>query len=156
MIDRSRFLVIFLIMLCIGSSAQAGEPTLTIHQFPNTEYEAVIKNDTDVFCFVKVNPSSSVIVTGTKVLIESPANEFPVVCIEPVPPTKYFEESAHIGVLTPGVYTVSWVQPGDFSLSTQLRVSELNPDPIPSSSLWSLILLALVILAVSRPFVRQR
>jgi hypothetical protein len=148
-----KFLVIFslLFLLCTNSFAQI-EPdqfALSVRQLPSGEYEAVMIYGTDVFCFLAVTPASSVEIVGSEVTIKSPESDEPIYCITPPPPYQFFEETALIGELGPGNYTVSWIQPEAFSLSIPLRVGVPGDSPIPSNSTWALALLILGVLAVA-------
>lgn len=140
-----------LFLLCTSSVAQDGSENyvLTVRKLPNAEYEAVISYDTDVFCFLAVTPAASVEVIGSEVRIVSPVSDKPIYCFTPPPPYYYFEETALIGDLAPGNYTVTWVQPEAFSLSTPLGVGLSGESSIPSNSTWALFLLILGILAVA-------
>ncbi|MBT8353796.1 MAG: hypothetical protein KJO60_04680 [Desulfofustis sp.] len=139
------FLTSLLIVLSFGSQALADDSVLSVRQLPDQTYEAVLSLDSTI-C-VQVNPASSVQVVGSEILIESPSSE-QLPCIF-IPPIVYYEVTALIGELAPGNYTVTWSQPGAFSWSISYLVRSASP--IPSSSLWSLLLLIVGVLV----FVRQ-
>jgi len=149
-------MVSLLFALSFSAFAQTASDSyiLTVRQLPNSEYEAVINYDNSGHCFVIVTPASSVEVIGSNITIQSPEAENPVYCIGPVPPIIEYEETALIGELPPGNYTVTWVQSQAFSLSTQLDADGYSP--IPSTSAWALILLILGVLAVALTTLRTR
>lgn len=137
----------FLGLLFVSSIVQAGSYQLTVRHQPSGNYEALISYDTDVFCFVPVNPASSVQINGFDIVIQSPEYTGQILCITPSPPIQYYEETTDLGALPPGNYNISWDQPQAFSLSTS--VSLPLPNRIPSNSTWALVLLILGIMAVA-------
>jgi hypothetical protein len=147
------FLISFFSMLCVSSIAHAGSHQLSTRQLPNDEYEAVITFSSLDYCLVGVNPPSAIQIIAYDVLITSPAPDV-MTCIGKAPPEVIYEYAANIGKLTEGEYTITWVQEGTFNLSTLLKIKGYSP--IPSTSIWALFLLALVILVAARPFVRPR
>jgi len=140
------YLMVFIASFFSSLPAHADDYVLTVRQLPNAEYEAVITYDNTIYCFTDVNEPSSVEVIGAEVNIESPGN--PVApCIDPVPPIIVYEQTADIGALVPGSYTVSWNQPDAFSLSIPLTVEEgpnvpcvgcedLIHAPFPETGAW--------------------
>ena len=138
-------------MMFFSSFAQAGSHVLTVRQLPNDEYEAVITYDRWE-CRSDVNPAASIQYVDSNVYIESPPLG-PVGCITPLP-AEYIEATTNIGYLASGNYIVYWEQPGTFSLSTRLSAGGYSP--IPSSSFWSLLLLALGVLVVVHFTLRSR
>lgn len=136
------FCSVFFVMF-FSSFAQAKSHVLTVRQLPNGEYEAVITYD-QWECRSDVNPAASIQYAGSNVYIKSPPLGL-VGCVTP-PPAEYIEVTTNIGHLAPKNYIIYWEQPGTFSLSTRLNASGYSP--IPSSSLWSLLLLSLGILMV--------
>jgi len=151
MIVRPLLLISLLGAFLISGLAHATSHVLTVRQLPNSAYEAVINYDSSDFCDPTVNSASSIQIVGFEVLIESPPLNA-ITCITPVPPTIFYEKTANIGVLAAGNYTVSWVQPESFSLTTPFIASgsaSQAPSAIPSSSPWSILLLVLCVLAVA-------
>lgn len=146
--------VIFVMFFSSYTQADPERYVLTVRQLPNDEYEAVVSYNDDWYCFLAVTPASSVEINGFEIIIKSPLSDQPIYCLGPVPPINYFEETAYIGDLAPGNYTVTWDQPEAFSLSTSFEVDGYSP--IPSSSLWSLLLLGLGVLVVANSTLRHR
>jgi hypothetical protein len=146
----------FLFLLFTSSITQASSYALTTRQLPTGEYEAVVTYDTGGSCFVEVSPASTVDIVGFEISIISPEHAIPPLCLGPILPIEYFEKRAHIGPLAPGQYTVSWMQPRAFDLSTSLQIP--GESPIPSNATWALILLILGVLAVAHftPRLRAR
>jgi len=150
---KSILAVLCLLVLFANNAFPASTSiALTARQLPNKEYEAVITFSSLDYCIVEVNTPSDIQISTSEVLIESP--EGVVLCIGKAPPEVIIEETANIGYLEPGNYTVSWTQGRNFSLSTQLLVSRPDVNPIPLGSPWALILLVFGILAVVRPALR--
>lgn len=139
------FVISFIFLLCVSSIAQAGSHQLSTRQLPGGEYEAVITYNNQDYCFFSVNPPSSIQVIEYDVLITSPGPDV-ITCIGKTPPKVVYETTAIIGKFAPGKYTVTWNQNRSFSLSTSFEVEGYSP--IPSNSLWSLLLLALAVLVV--------
>lgn len=111
----------------------SGEPVLSVRQLPNSDYEAVVTYGTDQFCFFEVNPASSIQIMGNSISIESSAADVGI-CIEPSPPFFVFSQTAELGALAQGEYTLDWVQATDFSLTTTFQVSGLPPEPIANAN----------------------
>ena len=149
------FIISFIFLLCVSSIAHAGSHQLSTRQLPSGEYEAVITFSNQDYCFINVNPPSSIQIIEYDVLITSPGPDV-ITCIGKAPPEVLYEATAIIGELAPGKYTVTWNQERSFSLFTLLRVSDASP--IPSSSTWALFLLILgfLIVAYFTPRLRPR
>jgi hypothetical protein len=150
MINKTLFFALFFVFLFISNLSIADDEELTIRHLPNGNYEAVLSLNTGM-C-IQVNPASSVQVVGSEVLVESPSSvQIPCVFF---PQIFYYEMTALIGELAPGQYHVTWTQPDNFSWSTSYDVRP--PSKIPTSSLWSLLLLVLGVVAVAFSAIRYK
>lgn len=150
MFSNRLFCVLILCLTVFSIAANAGSDYLSVRQLPDGKYEAVLSLNSKI-C-VQVNPASSVQINGSEILIVSPPKE-QLPCIF-VPPITYYEETAYIGDLARGNYTVTWSQEGAFSWSTSFAADRASA--IPSNSLWSLLMLIFSVLAVAMLVIRSR
>jgi len=146
------FCSVFFIVF-FSSTAQASSHVLTVRQLPGGEYEAVVTYNNQDYCFFNVYPPSSIQVIEYDVFITAPGPEI-ITCIGKAPPMIQYEQTAIIGELAHGKYTVTWNQDRSFSLTTTFEAEGYSS--IPSSSLWSLLLLALGVLTIAHFRLRAR
>lgn len=115
-IKRGMTSVLVAAVLAMFGPSHASALQLSVRPSSGGEFEAVIRYDAHL-CNAHVNPASSVERSGNTFNIVSP--EWPPgACLGPIPPF-FVEVVAPLGELEEGEYTVSWVQPGMFDLSTQ-------------------------------------
>lgn len=152
---KVRFIIVLFcfFMVFFSSFAQASSHALTVRQLPNNEYEAVVTFSNQDYCFVVAYQPSSIQVIEYDVLITSPGPDG-ITCIGKAPPELLHETTAFLGELRPGKYAATWNQDRSFSLTTSFEVKGYSP--IPSSSLWSLLVLAFGVLVVVRFTLRSR
>lgn len=125
-----------------ANATQASDEVLTVRASTGGGYEAVVTGLRDNVCAYVVNSEASVSVSGFVVSIVTPPI-FPPPCFTPISPPELYSATVPIGALPPGQYTVNWTQEFIFDGTAQLTVPQ--PSPIPSGSVWSTALLALVL-----------
>lgn len=140
------FLILF--SAALSQYALGADEVLSDRVGVDGQVEAVVSGVLNDECAPRVNSPESVTSTGTEFSVVSSDKPLPP-CVIPLDPPQPYEVVADLGVLEPGSYSVSWVQPGFFSSSIEFSVPQA-PVGVPSTSWFSLVALVVALLVVLR------
>lgn len=136
---KTTLLVLLALAALASGRTFAANEVLSVRFAPDGSVEAVVTGTVNDLCAMRVNAPVSVTSAGSSFTVQSP-NPPPLPCTILLDPPQQYEVVAHLGVLAPGAYTVTWEQPQFFTSSIVFSVPA-GPLGIPSTGVLTLILL---------------